>query len=74
MGLPNLSESSLRNIRLGDALVGLGKDESAGLIASDSGKKTGQAGLRPLLSGHALAWMETVVRSAIGNIRLSGAE
>jgi nucleoside phosphorylase len=70
-GLPNLSQSPPLDIRLGDVLVGLGKGESAGLIAYDLGKETGQAGFQLLLSGHVLARTETVVRSAISSIRLS---
>jgi nucleoside phosphorylase len=70
-GLPNLSQSPPLDIRLGDVLVGLGKGESAGLIAYDLGKETGQAGFQLLVSGHVLARTETVVRSAIGSIKLS---
>ena len=38
-GLPNLSRSPLRDIRLGDVLVGLPDGESAGLVAYDLGKE-----------------------------------
>ena len=70
-GLPNFSQTPPRDIRLGDVLVGLGNHESAGLIAYDLGKETGEDGFQLLLSGHVLARTETVVRSAIGSIKLS---
>ncbi|KAF5010322.1 hypothetical protein FDECE_3527 [Fusarium decemcellulare] len=67
-GLPNLSRN--RDIRLGDVLVGVSEGESAGLVAFDLGKETGQDGFQLLRSGYVLANTETVVRSAIGSIRL----
>lgn len=69
-GLPNLSRSPPLDIRLGDVLVGLGTGDSAGLIAYDLGKETGRDGFQLLRLGHALANTETVVRSAIGSIKL----
>jgi nucleoside phosphorylase len=68
-GLPNLSRIPPLDIRLGDVLVGLPVGESAGLIAYDLGKETGN-GLQLLRDGHVLANTETVVRSAIGSIKL----
>ncbi|RYO87579.1 hypothetical protein DL766_008356 [Monosporascus sp. MC13-8B] len=69
-GLPNLTQSPLRDIRLGDVLVGLPTGESAGLIAYDLGKETTKDGFQLLRFGHVLASTETVVRSAIGSIKL----
>ena len=65
-GLPSLS----RDIRLGDVLVALPEGESAGLIAYELGKETTEAGFQPLRQGHVLATTETVIRSAIGSIKL----
>ncbi|RYO77226.1 hypothetical protein DL764_010229 [Monosporascus ibericus] len=70
-GLPNLSKTPPRDIRLGGVLVALPDDESAGLFAYDLGKATGKDGFRPLGFGHVLATTETVVRSAIGGTKLS---
>src|SRR5271156_1851002 len=69
-GLPSLSRVPPRDIRLGDVLVGVGEGESAGLIAYDLGKETGNDGFQLLRFGHVLANTETVVRSAIGSIKL----
>ncbi|XTI92012.1 hypothetical protein V2W45_1333867 [Cenococcum geophilum] len=69
-GLPNFSRYPPLDIRLGDILVGLPTSESAGLIAYDLGKETGQSGFQLLRFGHVLATTETVVRSAIGSIKL----
>jgi nucleoside phosphorylase len=69
-GLPNLSRNPRRDIRLGDVLVGLATGESAGLIAYELGKETGADGFQLLRCGHVLATTETIVRSAIGSIKL----
>ncbi|KAH7011238.1 nucleoside phosphorylase domain-containing protein [Ilyonectria destructans] len=69
-GLPNLSRDPPLDIRLGDVLVGVPEGNSAGLIAYDLGKETGQDGFQLLRLGHVLATTETVVRSAIGSIKL----
>ncbi|KAK3293566.1 nucleoside phosphorylase domain-containing protein [Chaetomium fimeti] len=69
-GLPNFSRSPPLDIRLGDVLVGLPTGESAGLIAYDLGKETAKDGFQLLHFGHVLANTETVVRSAIGAIKL----
>jgi nucleoside phosphorylase len=69
-GLPSLSRHPLRDIRLGDVLVGLPEGSSAGLIAYDLGKDLGAGGFQLLRDGHVLASTETVVRSAIQNIKL----
>ncbi|PKK49870.1 hypothetical protein CI102_5618 [Trichoderma harzianum] len=69
-GLPNLSRNPPLDIRLGDVLVGLPVGDSAGLIDYDLGKETGTDGFQLLRAGHALAKTATVVRSAIGSIKL----
>lgn len=69
-GLPNLLRRPPVDIRLGDVLVALPVGESAGLIAYDLGKETDKDGFQLLRFGHVLATTETVVRSAIGNIKL----
>ena len=69
-GLPKLTGDHPRDIRLGDVLVALPDgDQSAGLVAYDLGKET-EDGFRPLRYGHVLASTETVIRSAIGSIKL----
>nr|XP_036582673.1 uncharacterized protein CTRU02_07226 [Colletotrichum truncatum]KAF6791464.1 hypothetical protein CTRU02_07226 [Colletotrichum truncatum] len=70
-GLPNFARTPTRDIRLGDVLVALPDGESAGLVAYDLGKETGADGFQPLRFGHVLANTETVVRSAIGSIKLN---
>lgn len=70
-GLPNFSCCPPRDIRLGDVLVGLPVGDNAGLIPYDLGKETGDDGLQLLRAGHGLARTETVVRSAIGSIKLT---
>ncbi|KAI1130081.1 purine and uridine phosphorylase [Nemania abortiva] len=69
-GLPNLSRKPPRDIRLGDILVALPEGESAGLVAYDLGKETASDGFQPLRLGHVLATTESVIRSAIGSIKL----
>ncbi|KAG7435260.1 hypothetical protein Forpi1262_v005277 [Fusarium oxysporum f. sp. raphani] len=68
-GLPNLRKIPPIDIRLGDVLVGLSEGDSAGLVAYDLGKETTE-GFQLLRSGQVLANTETVVRSAIGNIKI----
>lgn len=70
-GLPNISGTKPRDIRLGDVLVALPEGESAGLVAYDLGKETGEDGLKLLQMGHVLATTEPLVRSAIGSIKLN---
>lgn len=69
-GLPDLTRSPPRDIRLGDVLVALPEGESAGLVAYDLGRDIGEDSLQLLHGGHALAKTETVIRSAIGSIKL----
>jgi nucleoside phosphorylase len=66
-GLPNLSRIPLRDIRLGDVLVGVSEGESAGLVSYGLGKETSNG--FELLRHGAQAKTETVVRSAIGSIK-----
>ncbi|KAL6365764.1 hypothetical protein LRP88_00339 [Fusarium phalaenopsidis] len=68
-GLPNLDRDPPLDIRLGDVLVGLPEGESAGLIAYELGKETAN-GFQLLQLGRVLANTETVVRSAIGSIKM----
>ncbi|KAM6510067.1 hypothetical protein FALCPG4_017696 [Fusarium falciforme] len=68
-GLPNLDRVPPLDIRLGDVLVGLPEGESAGLIAYELGKETAN-GFQLLRLGRVLANTETVVRSAIGSIKM----
>ncbi|RFU80062.1 hypothetical protein TARUN_2180 [Trichoderma arundinaceum] len=68
--LPNLSQSPPLDIRLGDVLVGLPVGESARFIAYDLGKEKGEDGFYMMRFGHALANKVTIVRSAIGSIKL----
>jgi len=69
-GLPNHQKDPPIDIRLGDVLVGLSTHESAGLVAYDLGKETAD-GFQLLNDGRVLAPVETVVRSAIGSIKMS---
>lgn len=69
-GLPDMDREPPRDIRLGDVLVGLPNIDHAGLVAYDLGKETGTSGLQLLRCGQILANTETVVRSAIGSIKL----
>lgn len=69
-GLPNLSVNPPLDIRLGDVLVGLSTKDSAGLIAYELGKETEVGGFELLRFGRVLAETETVVRAAIGSIKL----
>ncbi|EED19577.1 Pfs, NB-ARC and TPR domain protein [Talaromyces stipitatus ATCC 10500] len=68
-GLPNLSRTPPRDIRLGDVLVGIPEGDSAGLIAYDLGKET-KNGFQPLRGGHVLSTTEKIVRAAIGHIKI----
>ncbi|KAH7010456.1 hypothetical protein EDB80DRAFT_642967 [Ilyonectria destructans] len=69
-GLPNFSRSPPRDIRLGDVLVALPEGDSAGLIAYELGREVGENTVQLLCGGHVLAKTETVIRSAIGKIKL----
>ncbi|XWW92835.1 hypothetical protein V2A60_000762 [Cordyceps javanica] len=68
-GLPKLTGSPPRDIRLGDVLVALPEGDSAGLIAYNLGRETGSHGFQLLTGGHVLAVTEPVVRAAIGSIK-----
>jgi hypothetical protein len=67
VGLPDLPRK--RDIRLGDVLVSLPEGENPALIPYDLGKET-EDGFQPLRLGHSLAMTTTIVRSAIGSIKL----
>ncbi|CAJ0543646.1 Ff.00g038550.m01.CDS01 [Fusarium sp. VM40] len=67
VGLPDLPRK--RDIRLGDVLVSLPQGDSPALIPYDLGKET-QDGFQPLRLGYSLAMTPTIVRSAIGSIKL----
>ncbi len=71
-GLPDPSRTPPLDIRLGDVLVALPMGESSGLIAYDLGEEEqpGNKGSQLLRFGRVLANTETVVRSAIGSIKL----
>ena len=67
VGLPDLSYMPLRDIRLGDMLVGVGESESAGLVSYGLGKEM-PTGFELLHHG-VQAKAETVVKSAIGSVK-----
>ncbi|KAJ4148226.1 hypothetical protein LMH87_002706 [Akanthomyces muscarius] len=69
-GLPNFSRTPPLDIRLGDVLVSLPEGDSPALVAYDLGKDTNQNGFQLLHGGRVLSATETVVRSAIGRIKL----
>ncbi|RYP57607.1 hypothetical protein DL769_009385 [Monosporascus sp. CRB-8-3] len=69
--LPNLRRIPPRDIRLGDVPIAVPEGESVGLVVYDLGKEMGRDGFRLLRSGHVLATIETVARSAIGSIELN---
>ncbi|EAQ86839.1 hypothetical protein CHGG_08092 [Chaetomium globosum CBS 148.51] len=69
-GLPNLSLSPPRDIRLGDILVAFPEGESPGVVAYDLGRETGTSGgLQLLRAGHVLESTEPIVRAAIEEIK-----
>ncbi|KAK3297857.1 nucleoside phosphorylase domain-containing protein [Chaetomium fimeti] len=68
-GLPHLSCSPPRDIRLGDILVALPEGGSPAVVAYDLGKEAGAGGLQLLRAGHVLATTDTIVRAAIGKIK-----
>ncbi|KAL6238457.1 hypothetical protein BDW75DRAFT_20823 [Aspergillus navahoensis] len=70
-GLPNLSCSPPRDIRLGDVLVAYsapGGDHPA-IIPYELGKQRGNIGFELLRNGHSLPQTERIVGSAIGKIK-----
>ncbi|KAL4736902.1 hypothetical protein BDV11DRAFT_192895 [Aspergillus similis] len=70
-GLPNLSCSPPRDIRLGDVIVAYsppGGDLPA-IIPYELGKQTGDIGFELLRNGHSLLQTERIVGSAIGKIK-----
>ncbi|KAH6851131.1 nucleoside phosphorylase domain-containing protein [Chaetomium sp. MPI-CAGE-AT-0009] len=69
-GLPKLTCSPPRDIRLGDVLVALPEGDTAAVVAYELGKETGTGSLQLLRAGHVLATTETIVRAAIGKIKV----
>ncbi|OAR01627.1 hypothetical protein LLEC1_03282 [Akanthomyces lecanii] len=69
IGLPNLSRDTMRDIRIGDVLVGFPDGESAGLVSYDLGKETDD-GFQSLRLGHALTTIDAIVRCAIGATKI----
>jgi nucleoside phosphorylase len=70
-GLPNLSCSPTRDIRLGDVIVAYsppGGDHPA-IVPYGLGKQKGGDGLELLCNGHSLPQTERIVGSAIGKIK-----
>ncbi|KAI1472666.1 purine and uridine phosphorylase [Daldinia caldariorum] len=68
-GIPDLKKDPLRDIRLGDVLVSMPDTEHSGVVAYDLGRDIG-GDIKLLRQGHVLAQTATVVRSAIGSIKL----
>ncbi|KAI1434427.1 nucleoside phosphorylase domain-containing protein [Xylaria sp. CBS 124048] len=69
-GIPDHVRTPPRDIRLGDILVALPTRGSAGIIPYDLDKLTGNDGSKVLQSSRVFTNTETVVRSAIGHIKL----
>ncbi|KAL4919568.1 hypothetical protein BDW62DRAFT_199593, partial [Aspergillus aurantiobrunneus] len=70
-GLPNLSGSPTRDIRLGDVIIAYsppGGDHPA-IIPYGLGKQKGGGGFELLCNGHSLRQTERIVGSAIGKIK-----
>ncbi|GAM33433.1 hypothetical protein TCE0_004r00321 [Talaromyces pinophilus] len=70
-GLPNLSGSPTRDIRLGDVIIAYsppGGDRPA-IIPYGLGKQKGGGGFELLCNGHSLRQTERIVGSAIGKIK-----
>ncbi|OAR00377.1 hypothetical protein LLEC1_01002 [Akanthomyces lecanii] len=69
-GLPNFSRTPPLDIRLGDVLVSLPEGDSPALVAYDLGKETENNEFQLFHGGRVVSATETVVRSAIGRIKL----
>ncbi|KAL2814419.1 hypothetical protein BJX63DRAFT_442494 [Aspergillus granulosus] len=68
-GLPNLSRSPPRDIRLGDVIVALPDGENPAIVPYGLGKQKGELGFELLRSGHSLPQTERIVCSAIGKLK-----
>ncbi|KAM3527204.1 hypothetical protein MY4038_006452 [Beauveria bassiana] len=68
-GLPDLTKNPPLDIRLGDVLVSLPTGHGAGIVAYDLGKETAN-GFQLLRDGRVMASTESVVASAISNIKM----
>ncbi|KAL2822904.1 WD40-repeat-containing domain protein [Aspergillus granulosus] len=73
-GLPNLSFSPPRDIRLGDVIVALPDGKNPAILPYGLGKQTGQNEFELLRYGHSLPPTEYIVGSAIGKIKASEQE
>ncbi|KAI1648972.1 purine and uridine phosphorylase [Daldinia loculata] len=70
-GIPDLKQDPKRDIRLGDVLVSIPDMDRPGAVAYDLGRDKGGDTPQLLRNGHILAQTESVVRSAIGSIKLN---
>lgn len=68
-GLPNLSLDPPQDIRLGDVIVGIAEEETAGVVAYDWGTET-ENGFELFDGGFALATTASIVRAAVGMISI----
>ena len=71
-GLPNLSSSTPRDIRLGDVLVALPEGDRPGIIAYDLGKQVAVNEFELLYGGNALAKTESTVLTAVSQLKAQG--
>ncbi|KAH9237134.1 hypothetical protein K456DRAFT_1863871 [Colletotrichum gloeosporioides 23] len=72
-GIPDLSISPPRDIRLGDVLVALPDPvtRTPALVAYDLGKETAEGDFELLQSGHTLRTTDKLIRSAIGSLKMN---
>lgn len=68
-GLPNLSCSPPRDIRLGDVIVALPDGNNPAIVPYGLGKQKGGIGFELLRSGHTLPQTKRIVGCAIGKIK-----
>ncbi|KAJ5295676.1 Pfs NACHT and WD domain protein [Penicillium antarcticum] len=71
-GLPNLSSSPPRDIRLGDVIIAMPDGDNPAIVPYGLGKQKGETGFELLRSGHSLPQTERIVGSAIGKIKAEG--
>ncbi|KAI1451314.1 purine and uridine phosphorylase [Annulohypoxylon moriforme] len=69
-GLPKLQSTQRRDIRLGDILVSTPDTTNPAAVAYGLGKDMGKDEPELLRQGHILAQTETIVRAAMGSVRL----
>lgn len=70
-GIPRLSNSPFRDIRLGDVLVAMPDGDDAAILAYDRRKNTGTAAIEGFLHGHANSRTAPEVIDAIRKIQLT---